>query len=186
LVSEVASVTEVGWRKTWQQGVQLDITGYTGQYKDLVTTESGSDFNKMSGRVSGAELSSSFQIKSNWLVRFNYSHAIANMGVSQSSLAKAQAIAVQNTLPKDMSQIVSMWDVNERWQLNTFLRYVSHLRSQNIPAYLVADASVVLKQTKSLSWELVARNLGQKHFEWGGVNAPRVGPSIALYVTVKV
>jgi iron complex outermembrane receptor protein len=198
LKAESASVYEVGWRKAWERGVSMGITAYTSKYINLVTAETTSYSNKMSGHVSGVEFSPTLQLQPNWLLRFNYSHTVISMGVSDSSIAHAtSAVPTENASPRDTSQLASMWDINERWQLNTFLRYVNQIKilasqptfpfarfTSKVSPYTVMDASVVWKQNKNVSWQLAARDLGKKHFEWGGVNSAQIAPSIALYVRV--
>jgi iron complex outermembrane receptor protein len=186
LKAEAASVYEVGWRKVLRKGINLDVAAYTSKYINLVTVEGKTDGNKMSGRISGIEISPSLQLRPNWLVRFNYSHAIIHMGVSQTSLNKVLAVQTEDSLPSDMSELVSMYDINDQWQLNTFLRYVSQIKFQRVSPYTVLDTSIVWKPTKNISCQLVGRDLGKKHYERGFTTSPLVAPSIALYVTVKV
>lgn len=192
LLAESALVYEAGWRKKMEK-VSFDITAYTSNYIDLLTIEGSTEGNKMSGRISGMELSPSFQLKPGWLVRFNYSFATNNMHVSDNSLDISAPFLTENSYPKNMAEIISMWDINSCWQLNTYLRYMDSLKVRNalqtvksVPSYLVADISIVWKQNKTFNWQLVGRNLGKKHFEWGSLDSSRVAPSIALYFTVNL
>lgn len=192
LVSESASVYEAGWRQKWNQ-MSFDIAAFSSVYKNLETIEGTTEGNKMSGRVSGLELGPSFQLSPNWVTRVNYSFAISDLAVSKSSLDTSAPFLTENSYPRNMAEIVSMWDVNECWQLNTYLRYMDAVKVrttppniQNVPSYIVADASVVWKPNKTVNWELVGRNLGKKHFEWGGPTVPKIVPSIALYLTVNL
>lgn len=194
LSAEEALVYEAGWRKKWSK-ISFDVAAFTSFYKNLVTLEVGREGNKMSGRVAGFEISPSFQLQPGWLMRLNYSFAASNLTVSSSSVAVNTPFFTENSYPRNMAEIISMWDINDCWQFNAYLRYMDQLRvpntpppgnAQTIPAYVVADLSVIWKQNKILHWQLVGRNLGKKHYEWGGRNSPPIGSSVSLYLDVNL
>lgn len=184
-----ASVYELGWRQQWGSRWQLDIATYWAEYEDLLTTE-GTLLqpvfaNEMQGEVKGIETSLSYQARSNWLLRLNYSHAEMDLSVSPGSRSTATPEMVEGQMPQDMLQLISLWDINPKWQLNTYLRYVDELPAlQQAYSYWAGDISLVWRPQQQTTVQLVARHLGHsEHHEWGVNAANAVEPDLALYLT---
>lgn len=184
LKPEQASVYELGWRQQWQDKWHLDIATYWAEYEDLFTNERTAFENQMQGDVKGIETSLSYQARSNWLLRLNYSHAEMDLSVSPGSRATTAPDTVEGSMPKDMLQLISLWDINPRWQLNTYLRYVDALPGQRVSSYWAGDLSLAWRPAQKTQLQLVARHLGHsEHFEWGAGAANAVEPDLALYLT---
>ncbi|MGH8601369.1 MAG: TonB-dependent receptor plug domain-containing protein, partial [Gammaproteobacteria bacterium] len=186
LKPEQASVYELGWRQQWHDQWHLDIAAYWAEYEDLFTSERPTFANKMQGDVKGIETSLSYQARSNWLLRLNYSHAEMDLSVSPGSRATTTPGTVEGSMPHDMLQLISLWDINPRWQLNTYLRYVDELPGQDVPSYWAGDISLLWRPAQKTRLQLVGRHLGHsERFQWGtgssGVTA--VEPDLALYLT---
>ena len=184
LKPEQASVYELGWRQQWSSRWQLDIATYWAEYDDLFTNEQPTFANQMQGDVAGIEMSLSYQARSNWLLRLNYSHAEMDLSLSPGSQATTAPDTVEGNMPHDMLQLISLWDINPRWQLNTYLRYVDALPGQRVASYWAGDLSLVWRPAQKTQLQLVARHLGDsEHFEWGSNAANAVEPDLALYLT---
>lgn len=184
LKPEYASVYELGWRQQWQERWQLDIAAYWSEYRDLLTLEPPTLGNEMGGTVKGIETSLSYQARSNWLLRLNYSHAEMDMSLSRGSAGVSDPRVVEGNMPRDMLQLISLWDINPRWQLNAYLRYVDALPGQRISSYWAGDLSLAWRPAQKTQLQLVARHLGHsEHFEWGVNAANAVEPDLALYLT---
>lgn len=187
LKPEQASVYELGWRQQWQDKWHLDIATYWAEYEDLLTNEGTAFENQMQGDVKGIETSLSYQARSNWLLRLNYSHAEMDLSVSPGSRATTTPDTVEGSMPHDMLQLISLWDISPRWQLNTYLRYVDELPGQDVPSYWAGDISLLWRPAQKTRLQLVGRHLGHsERFQWGfsrtsGVTA--VEPDLALYLT---
>ena len=183
LKPERANVYELGWRQQWREQWHLDIATYWAEYEDLLTNERPTLANRMQGDVKGIETSLSYQARSNWLLRLNYSHAEMDLSVSPGSQATAMSDTVEGSMPHDMLQLISLWDISPRWQLNTYLRYVDALPGQDVPSYWAGDISLVWLPLQKTRVQLVGRHLGHsERFQWGtGVTA--VEPDLALYLT---
>lgn len=183
LKPERANVYELGWRQQWREQWHLDIASYWAEYEDLFTSERPTFANQMQGDVKGIETSLSYQARSNWLLRLNYSHAEMDLSVSPGSQAGATSDTVEGSMPHDMLQLISLWDINPRWQLNTYLRYVDALPGQDVPSYWAGDISLLWRPLQKTRVQLVGRHLGHsERFQWGtGVTA--VEPDLALYLT---
>jgi len=187
LKPEQASVYELGWRQQWQDRWQLDIATYWAEYEDLFTSERPLFANQMQGDVKGIETSLSYQARSNWLLRLNYSHADMDLSVSPGSRATTSPDTVEGSMPHDMLQLISLWDINPRWQLNAYLRYVDELPGQDVPSYWTGDLSLVWRPAQKTRLQLVGRHLGHsERFQWGFASnsgATAVEPDLALYLT---
>lgn len=184
-----ASVYELGWRQQWSSRWQLDIAAYWAEYEDLLTLE-GTLFqpvygNQMQGEVKGIESSLSYQVRSNWLLRLNYSHAEMDLSVSPGSRSTATPDMVEGQMPHDMLQLISLWDINPKWQLNTYLRYVDELPTlEQAESYWAGDLSLVWRPRQKTTLQLVARHLGHsEHYEWSANAANAVEPDLAVYLT---
>ncbi|HLA31366.1 MAG TPA: TonB-dependent receptor [Pseudomonas sp.] len=184
LKPELASVYELGWRQQWSSRWQLDIATYWAEYEDLFTNE-GTFRNQMQGEVKGIETSLSYQARSNWLLRLNYSHAEMDLSVSPGSQATTAPDTTEGNMPQDMLQLISLWDINPKWQLNTYLRYVDELPAQQqADSYWAGDISLVWRPLRQTQVQLVARHLGHaEHHEWGANAANAVEPDLAVYLT---
>lgn len=168
LQPEHARVYELGWRQQWQNTWQLDLAAYHADYDDLLTTEPPTLGNKMSGNVQGIETSVSAQVLAQWLLRLNYSYADMDLSVSPDSTGTTQASATEGNLPQNMLQVISLWDINPRWQMNTYLRYVDELPAQKISDYWAGDITLVWRPASQTTVQLAARHLGgDEHKEWG-------------------
>jgi iron complex outermembrane receptor protein len=181
---EYATVYELGWRQQWQNRWQLDIAAYWAEYDDLLTREPPTLGNEMSGTVKGIETSLIHQALSNWLLRLSYSHAEMDLALSSGSSGVTNPDTVEGSTPRDTLQLISLWDINPRWQLNTYLRYVDALPGQRVASYWAGDLSLVWRPAQKTQLQLVARHLGHsEHFEWGSNAANAVEPDLALYLT---
>ncbi len=164
LDSETAKVAELGWRISSEYW-WLDITAYQAKYDQLVSVESYGYGNGTFGDVKGIELSSSVQLAKNWLVRANMSHATMSIDQRESSLAIGSSSLREGRMPKNMAQLGSLWDVNEDWQFNVYLRYVDEMKERSIDSYWTYDATINWQASSKFSLALVMRNL-KKHQEW--------------------
>jgi iron complex outermembrane receptor protein len=185
LKPEQASVFELGWRQQWSSRWQLDIATYWAEYEDLFSNERTSFRNQMQGEVAGIETSLSYQARSNWLLRLNYSHAEMDLSVSPGSRATTAPDTTEGSMPQDMLQLISLWDINPKWQLNTYLRYVDELPAlEQAESYWAGDISLVWRPRQKTQLQLVARHLGHsEHYEWGANAANAVEPDLAIYLT---
>jgi len=188
LKPDYANVYELGWRQQWQDW-SLDIAAYWAEYEDLLSIEvaglTRTFANNMQGDVKGIETSLSYQARENWLLRMNYSHAEMDLSVSAGSQAAARANGIEEEMPQDMLQLMSLWDINAQWQLNTYLRYVDELDTlQDANSYWAGDITLVWRPLEKTRLQLVGRHLGHKeHFEWGSSSANAVEADWAIYLT---
>ena len=167
LGAEHANVYELGWRKKWFDAWQFDATVYRAEYENLLSVEEKGYRNKVSGNVQGIELSNSVQLQPSWLVRLNLSHATMNLITASDSLSTDGAKVTQGQMPRNSAQVISMWDINEQWKFNGYLRYVDELPSNNIASYWTVDATLQWQISSRFSIKLSALNLGNNsHQEW--------------------
>lgn len=165
--SERANVYELGWRKKWFDVWQFDATAYHSQYENLLSIEADGYGNKMSGKVQGIELSNSIQLQPSWLIRVNLSHATMDLSTESDSISPNAAKTTEGQMPQNTAQIISMWDINNQWQFNGYLRYVDNLSSNNIDSYWSVDATLQWQVSQHFSVKLAARNIGNdSHQEW--------------------
>lgn len=179
--SEHATVYEFGWRKQWPDSWQLDLTLYQSDYDDLLSLEPEGLRNKISGTARGVEISASIKPIEAWLLRINASHAEMDLEADEDSFDDDRAQNTEDSLPQNLLQIASMLDINEDWQLNTYLRYVDSIATNNIDNYVVVDISLRWAINERLSANFTGRNLSDgTHKEWS-TDAP-VEDEYGVYV----
>jgi iron complex outermembrane receptor protein len=165
--SERANVYELGWRKKLFDVWQLDATAYHSQYKNLRSFEADGLDNKILGKVQGVELSNSIQLQPSWLLRVNFSHATMELSKANDSLPANKEKITEGQMPRNTAQVISMWDINNQWQFNGYLRYVDELTSNNIDSYWSMDTTLQWQASTRFSVKLAARNIGNgSHQEW--------------------
>jgi iron complex outermembrane receptor protein len=165
--SERANVYELGWRKKLFDVWQLDATAYHSQYENLRSFEADGLDNKILGKVQGVELSNSIQLQPSWLLRVNFSHATMELSKANDSLPANKEQITEGQMPRNTAQVISMWDINNQWQFNGYLRYVDELTSNNIDSYWSMDTTLQWQASTRFSVKLAARNIGNgSHQEW--------------------
>jgi iron complex outermembrane receptor protein len=165
--SERANVYELGWRKKLFDVWQLDATAYHSQYENLRSFEADGLDNKILGKVQGVELSNSIQLQPSWLLRVNFSHATMELSKANDSLPANKEKITEGQMPRNTAQVISMWDINNQWQFNGYLRYVDELTSNNIDSYWSMDTTLQWQASTRFSVKLAARNIGNgSHQEW--------------------
>jgi iron complex outermembrane receptor protein len=90
-----------------------------------------------------------------------------NLITASDSLSTDGAKVTQGQMPRNSAQVISMWDINEQWKFNGYLRYVDELPSNNIASYWTVDATLQWQISSRFSIKLSALNLGNNsHQEW--------------------
>jgi iron complex outermembrane receptor protein len=167
LQHETADIYEIGWRYKQARDWQTDISVYVGEYDKLLSVESTDLANKNSARIAGVEASLDWQWRPNWLLRFNYSHSELDVQTDSDSLDARSEAAMEGSVPADMAQLISLWDINDKWQLNTYLRFYDALPAQETHSYTVLDFSLVWRVHVNGRLQLAGRHLGNnRHREW--------------------
>lgn len=169
LQPEHVSYYSFGIRQQWDRW-QWDLTGYLGQYTDLLSIEPPTLGNEMEGDVKGMEANVSVQAATAWVLRFNYSHLDMDLGLSENSSGFTDPENVSGSSPPNMAQIMSLWDINQHWQLNGYLRYVDALPAQQVDDYWAGDLTLMWRPDPLTRIQLTGHHLGhEEHQEWGGL-----------------
>jgi iron complex outermembrane recepter protein len=163
--TEYVNYYEIGWRKDWKKEWLLDITIFEAYYSDLLTVETNTLANNMSGRASGAEISANLQVLENWLMKLNYSYLDLSLTASANSIDDTRAFDTEGRSPQSSFNFVSLLDINPQWQVNTYFRYVNELKADSIDSYWAADISILWAPSENFSFGFVGRHLGNSHHE---------------------
>ncbi len=170
LVAEELLAYELGYRFNLSNRLLIDLSLFYNDYDNLrnftqthfqpfpVPTSFNQLDNQLYGDVYGLELSSDWQVKRNWKLRFNYSYTKTQLELKAGSTDPfAKAIAGNN--PEQQITLHSMWDINPRWDLDLMLYYNSQLPNQNISAYTRLDLRLAWHMSKNLELSIGGRNL---------------------------
>lgn len=168
---------ELGYRALVSDNLSLDIATFIHEYDDLTSAEpqqpsvgmlegqTGPSVNlplrfenALKARSYGVELAADYQPFSIWKLRAGYTYFHLNF--DQGDSADSSVIAFfENSYPDSQAQVHSMIDLSSEVQLDTFLRYVDHLRFGEVPAYVELGARIGWRPTDCLELELIGQNL---------------------------
>jgi iron complex outermembrane receptor protein len=144
--------------------------------------------NMFDGRSRGLELSSDWDARS-WLrVRAWYSFLDLKQTKTNEPAVPGTGVSEFDSSPSHQALIRASVDIGRSWDLDVTGRYVSAVRTLEIPAYTVMDARLAWRPSPPLEVSVTGRNLGPKsHTEFAsgstGVSTvikPGVFAAIAL------
>ncbi len=176
--SETAVAYEAGYR--WQQSNRLsfDLALFYNDYSSIYTvsprpTQDGLDMlfiNNGQGEGYGFEVVADWKARS-WL-RFVLIYSYLESGFEWENPAIALdsfKSFLQELSPRHQIGIRSAYDLNDHWQINTWLRYVDPIACRNslellqvarpIDSYFLLDLNLVWKPKKDLEIMLAGQNL---------------------------
>lgn len=144
--------------------------------------------NQISGSTSGGELATEADV-TRWLkLNVNYSFLSSDFtanGPTADISSSGSVRTYDESSPKHMIVMQSMFDLPGRIEFDTMYRFISALPAQKVPAYQTMDVHVEKQLGRKVALELVGQNLLQnRHYEWGtgDPNQPLVGIYRAGYV----
>lgn len=176
---------EWGARSRFATGWLVDLSIYMHEYTDIVTTataefrlhgDAGIDYIERilhysegaDARTEGADLVLTWRWDRDISWRFAYSYFNAEVSAkSGDSLYYEYQEAVD---PLHQASVQHDWQVNERWHLNTFVRYVDKapyfLRWEAIDAYVTMDVKASYQLLPELEVFVIGKNLfNPEHLE---------------------
>ncbi len=170
--SEVATVTEFGYRGQPLPNVSYSMTAFHNDYDHLRTQEvdaSGTFVtfgNLMEGKSYGIEMWGNYQASKAWRL------SAGLMALHQKMTLKAGSndLAGPGTAGKDPShtaQLRSTFNLSDDKELDLVLRKVGALSNPDVPGYTALDARFGWRLRRGLELSLFGQNLNGGHGEYG-------------------
>lgn len=178
---------ELGYRAQESDTFSWDVAVFFNRYDDLLSTQvlgapagfppaipilltSGGR-----GDAYGGELSATWQVDDNLLVRGWYSF-----------------LRLQNTsegrVPRNSAFLMTTWDMSENLELDMITRYVDHLADDNVDSYINLDLRLGYAASENLYLSIVGQNLiDAAHQEFNETTAFNTSDQIlrAVYAQVE-
>jgi iron complex outermembrane receptor protein len=171
-VSEVSSVTELGWRAQPFHALSLSVTGFYHAHDGLRTLETqtpptGPQFeNGIDGKTWGAETWAKYRVTDHWRL---------NGGLV---LHRREAELLPGST--DINGLATLGDDPDYWwslgtsvdvsrvEADATLRQIGPMSTPAVPRYTTIDARVGVEVVRGLDLSVAGRNLLQpRHVEWG-------------------
>lgn len=106
----------------------------------------------------GVELTASYQLTPNWMLRGNYSHFRLNAAIGDPG----------GSDPHNQFYGQSSWTIATDWDADLIARYVDSLPGQAVPSYFEMDARLAWRPNEEWEFAVVGRNLlNPSHAEFG-------------------
>lgn len=175
--SESVVAYELGYRALLTDPIVFDLVGFYNTYDNLITTEELTFGNKSYGSSYGSSVVLSWQPLTNWRLESIYSYFRMDLELDRDSLDNpaTRVDGIEGADSRNICSLQSLLDIGDRWELDTIIRYVDSLPTQNVESYLVADLRLGYKLSSKIDLSLVGQNLlDNHHFEQNSQNSTAV------------
>jgi iron complex outermembrane receptor protein len=170
-VSEIAAVTELGYRMQVSPAVSFSVTAFHSRYDRLRSVEpkpGGAELeNRIDGKTWGTEGWASVRVTDAWRLIGGGTVLRERLEREEGSRDVIGLPALGND-PRFWWSVRSQFDVTSRHTFDVGIRRVGARRDPQVPAYTAVDARLGWRATRNLELALVGRNLlDPGHVEWG-------------------
>jgi iron complex outermembrane receptor protein len=183
IVAEHLNDYEAGYRGQATRRLSLDVTAFRSFYSRLQSTEPLTPFIDFSagnpllvlplqfgnlGRATdfGMEFFANWNVNSSWRISPGYSFLEMKTGIDAGSQDTSNALIAGNS-PRHQPQIRSLLNLRKNIELDTSLKFVSRLSSQNVPGYLRWDVRIGWQPGEAMEFSIVGQNLATpRHVEF--------------------
>jgi iron complex outermembrane receptor protein len=175
--AEHVTTWELGWRRTFAQGVALDATLFLSRYRHGRTTREWLSFqpftanleitNEMDGSVRGVELGAVWPVTRHW--RLNGQLSLLDIAMRDAGTpGSLTELSAKGSSPRTQLAIASRHDLPHGWTVDASTRYVGALRhpynasllqGQRIDSYVDLTVRVGWRVHRRLELALVGRHL---------------------------
>lgn len=179
---------EMGYKYQMGSSLSLNLTGFYNEYKNTVSSElsgfdviepvSGFPLVKVEARLgdnrdlisTGAEVTVNWQVARAWNLQYNASYLnfkdeiIGNLGATTGLTPATFYMSIDS--PQHQHSLRLLGELNRRWSLGLWLRYMDELSLVEVDAYTLLDTKLTYSPNKELTLSLIAKNLGDdRHLE---------------------
>jgi iron complex outermembrane receptor protein len=183
--SEVAVVTELGYRAPWGQHANYSLTAFNHHYNKLrAGRRAPTEVENLAfGDVHGVEGWGNLDLATGW--RLSAGFVELRESLKAAPQAGANSVANLGNDPKHQWMLRSTQSIGSRVELDATLRRVSALPQPAVPGYTAADLRAAWKVHKGLTASLQVQNLfDRRHVEFDPAGNSEWGR--AVYVKLEV
>lgn len=190
VLSEDVISYEIGFRTQVTDRFSWDIATFFNSYDHLIWSQPGqpvredtyavipaTETNGWYGQTYGFELAAQYEVSETW--RLSGSYSFLRMVLRSRPGYDVDYEGSEGNSPINQVRFYSAWDLGRRWELDSGLRYVDALPTQNVPAYITMDARLAWRPNQSLEIALVGQNLFDSHH-------PEFGPEAYGFESAQV
>ncbi|MBN2216538.1 MAG: TonB-dependent receptor [Pirellulales bacterium] len=190
LLSEDVISYEIGFRTQVTDRFSWDIATFFNSYDNLIWSQPSQpvledtyavipamETNGWYGQTYGFELAAQYEVSETW--RLSGSYSFLRMVLRSRPGYDVDYEGNEGNSPINQVRLYSAWDLGRRWELDSGLRYVDALPTQNVPAYITMDARLAWRPSQSLEIALVGQNLFDPHH-------PEFGPEAYGFENAQV
>ena len=176
LKSEEIFSTEMGYRYHPSSAFFLDLTLYNNIYDHVIYFQLGdikteqvdgqteyewpfSLTNDLSARAYGGELVMEWRPTSRWTLKAYYAYLKFSLDLDEVDDFVENSYQIANENPKHEVSLQSWLDITPKVELNTRIRYLDELPINDENSYLVVDAQIRWKISKTLDLFFMGKNL---------------------------
>jgi len=169
-VSEVATVTELGWRATPTPGFSFSITAFHHAWDKLRSGQLPPNAlvqNMIEGTTHGIEAWANWQLMPAWRISAGLTTLRENLHVKAGSTDPVGPSALGND-PNYQWSLRSAFNIAADQELDIAVRRVAALPKPTVPAYSAVDLRYGLQLSDGLTLSVVGQNLfDRRHAEFG-------------------
>ncbi len=181
--SEELVAYEAGYRIRPSERVSFDLALFRHDYDRLQTVEPQAPVivltpvpyavlphlieNRMGGRSVGGTFVATWQVTESWRLRFQYSRLDLELAHELGSQDTSR-FNEQGNSPENQAAVHSFFNLSDRLELYTGVRYVDELPNFGLDSYFAVNAGLTWTPTETLSTSLSIENLNDaRHVEFG-------------------
>jgi iron complex outermembrane receptor protein len=177
VVSEIATVYEVGYRGQPAASLSLSVTAFHSLYDHLRTQEVAPSrtsvffANGMSGTTSGVEMWASYQATRHWRLSGGFNGLAMRLELEPGSNDTAGLAAQKGRDPKRSWRLRSSLDLPGNGELDVVARRVSERSRPAVPAYSAIDIRYGWRPRRGIELSVTGQNLfDEGHGEFSDVS----------------
>lgn len=183
--SEELIAHEIGYRFQQTKNFSLDATAFYNRYLKLRSTETGAAFveaqpaplhlvlplyfdTKLGGHTAGVEMAAEWQPYARWRWHAAYTYLTADdIHAIDGGNSVPYKFGYGGSSPRNQFYLRSSFDINDRTELDIWMKRVGQLSAIAIPAYTSFNLRLGWKVQRNLELSLVGQNLlGPQHAEF--------------------
>jgi iron complex outermembrane receptor protein len=169
--SEVAKVTEIGWRAQPRPSLSYAVTAFHHRFERLRSLDlgpGGATFNNnFEGRLTGLSAWAQWRVSERWRINGGYSHMRQHFQALAGTAPLGGTASLGND-PRQRWTLGTSIDAGTGMEIDLQLRHIGALPNPAVPAYTALDARWGWRVRPGLELSVALRNLGDpRHPEWG-------------------
>lgn len=163
IAAEKVVAYELGYRSRVARDAWADAAVFYNIYRDMLSLEGSRIGNSTEGETAGFEVAGRWDPHPHWRFDGSYHYLYMDLGIKAGSPGNASAAYLEDNDPHHQATLQTAWLASQPIEVHGVLRYVSRVKAQQVPSYLVADVNVGWRVHRDWELSIGARNLLDAH-----------------------